>query len=84
MFHIGICMFCDISQVLYIHANYLIMIPDNKIRTKYVELVVIRGGDFWSLGLRALYFAINLLLWFFWPNSHVCYLGGYGGAPLLP
>ncbi|KAH7859188.1 hypothetical protein Vadar_032699 [Vaccinium darrowii] len=51
----------------FIHANYLIMIPDSKIGAKYVELVVIRGGDFWSLGLRALYFAINLLLWFFGP-----------------
>ncbi|KAM3239332.1 hypothetical protein P3L10_014366 [Capsicum annuum] len=33
----------------------------------YIYLVVIRGGDFWSLGLRALYFATPLLLWSFGP-----------------
>ncbi|GFS30273.1 hypothetical protein Acr_00g0011140 [Actinidia rufa] len=51
----------------FIHANYLLSIPNSNIPTKYVELIVIRGGDFWALALRALYFAINLLLWFFGP-----------------
>ncbi|MED6145722.1 hypothetical protein PIB30_027966 [Stylosanthes scabra] len=32
-----------------------------------VEIAVIRGSDFWSVGLRALYFALNFLLWFFGP-----------------
>ncbi|PIN15622.1 hypothetical protein CDL12_11729 [Handroanthus impetiginosus] len=51
----------------FIHANYLISTPGSDISTEYVELAVIRGGDFWSVGLRALYFATTLLLWFFGP-----------------
>ncbi|KAK4857988.1 hypothetical protein QYF36_009195 [Acer negundo] len=51
----------------FVHANYLISTPDSDIPLKYVEKAVIRGGDFWSLGLRALYFALNLILWFFGP-----------------
>uniref|UniRef100_A0A5B7CBV4 DUF599 domain-containing protein n=1 Tax=Davidia involucrata TaxID=16924 RepID=A0A5B7CBV4_DAVIN len=59
---------CFIQSARYfIHANYLITTPDSDIPVQNVELAVIRGGDFWSLGLRALYFAINLLLWFFGP-----------------
>lgn len=55
------------SSRCFIHANYLISTPDADITTEYVELAVIRGGDFWSVGLRALYFATALLLWFFGP-----------------
>ncbi|KAJ9168783.1 hypothetical protein P3X46_020273 [Hevea brasiliensis] len=51
----------------FVHANYLISTPDSDIPVKIVEAAVIRGGDFWSLGLRALYFALDLLLWFFGP-----------------
>ncbi|KAJ1394021.1 hypothetical protein SESBI_34559 [Sesbania bispinosa] len=51
----------------FVHANYLISIPDSFVPVSSVELAVIRGGDFWSLGLRALYFALDLLLWFFGP-----------------
>ncbi|KAK2642340.1 hypothetical protein Ddye_024103 [Dipteronia dyeriana] len=51
----------------FVHANYLISTPDSDIPVKYVEKAVIRGGDFWSLGLRALYLALNLILWFFGP-----------------
>ncbi|XP_059295088.1 uncharacterized protein LOC132048195 [Lycium ferocissimum] len=55
------------SSRCFIHANYLITTPDTDIPISYVELAVIRGGEFWSLGLRALYFATTLLLWFFGP-----------------
>nr|KYP51878.1 hypothetical protein KK1_026234 [Cajanus cajan] len=51
----------------FVHANYLISTPDSFVPVSSVELAVIRGGDFWSLGLRALYFALDLLLWFFGP-----------------
>ncbi|KAI3434131.1 uncharacterized protein J3R85_006936 [Psidium guajava] len=51
----------------FVHANYLISTPSTSIPPKSVEVAVIRGGDFWSVGLRALYFAVNLLLWFFGP-----------------
>ncbi|TMW90289.1 hypothetical protein EJD97_015964 [Solanum chilense] len=55
------------SSRCFIHANYLISTPDTDIPISYVELAVIRGGDFWSLGLTSLYFATPLLLWFFGP-----------------
>jgi uncharacterized membrane protein len=51
----------------FVHANYLISHPGTSSPVKNVELAVIRGGELWSLGLRALYFALNLLLWFFGP-----------------
>ncbi|QCD76806.1 hypothetical protein DEO72_LG1g427 [Vigna unguiculata] len=51
----------------FVHANYLISTPDSFVPVSSVEIAVIRGGDFWSLGLRALYFALDLLLWFFGP-----------------
>ncbi|RVW37976.1 hypothetical protein CK203_084215 [Vitis vinifera] len=55
------------SARCFVHANYLISTPDSDIPVKNVEMVVIRAGEFWSLGLRAIYFAIDLLLWFFGP-----------------
>lgn len=55
------------SARCFVHANYLISMPDSNIPTASVEVQVLRGGDFWAVGLRALYFAINLLLWFFGP-----------------
>ncbi|XVF27576.1 hypothetical protein REPUB_Repub14bG0120400 [Reevesia pubescens] len=51
----------------FVHANYLLTIPNCQVPVDSVKLVVLRAGDFWSLGLRALYFAIDLLLWFFGP-----------------
>nr|POE84583.1 hypothetical protein CFP56_69788 [Quercus suber] len=50
-----------------VHASYLISNPSKDVSASSVELSVIRGGELWSLGLRALYFALNLLLWFFGP-----------------
>uniref|UniRef100_A0A3Q7F434 Uncharacterized protein n=1 Tax=Solanum lycopersicum TaxID=4081 RepID=A0A3Q7F434_SOLLC len=65
-FLVAFSCFVQSSRCL-IHANYLISIPNSEVPSSYVELAVIRGGDFWSIGLRALYFAITLLLWFFGP-----------------
>ncbi|KAI3718984.1 hypothetical protein L6452_19870 [Arctium lappa] len=50
-----------------IHATYLISMPDSNVPTTSVESAVIRGGDFWSLGLRALYLALLLLIWLLGP-----------------
>nr|DAD21093.1 TPA_asm: hypothetical protein HUJ06_022556 [Nelumbo nucifera] len=55
------------SARYFVHANFLISTPNTNIPIKYVQLAVIRGSNFWSLGLRALYFAITLLLWIFGP-----------------
>ncbi|KAH7544896.1 hypothetical protein FEM48_Zijuj01G0034600 [Ziziphus jujuba var. spinosa] len=51
----------------FVHANYLMSMPYADIPVENVELAVIRGSNFWSLGLRALCSALNLLLWFFGP-----------------
>ncbi|KAI4371038.1 hypothetical protein MLD38_019314 [Melastoma candidum] len=60
------------SSRSYVHANYLISIPgcDPSVAatvTKAAELAIVRGSDFWSVGLRALYFALVMLFWFFGP-----------------
>ncbi|KAM1057584.1 hypothetical protein ACFX13_031608 [Malus domestica] len=51
----------------YVHANFLISMPDSDIPQEHVEKVVISGGLFWTLGLRAIYLATTLLLWIFGP-----------------
>ncbi|GMH19540.1 hypothetical protein Nepgr_021381 [Nepenthes gracilis] len=51
----------------FVHANYLISMPNSNFPIKYVETPVIRGNEFWSLGLRAIYFALDLMMWFFGP-----------------
>eukprot|EP01018_Ginkgo_biloba_P015855 Gb_38230 [translate_table: standard] len=51
----------------YIHINFLISTPGSSVPVAYVEKSVVRGSNFWSLGLRAYYFAFPLLLWIFGP-----------------
>eukprot|EP01018_Ginkgo_biloba_P015856 Gb_38231 [translate_table: standard] len=60
----------------YIHINFLISTPGSSVPVAYVEKSVVRGSNFWSLGLRAYYFAFPLLLWIFGPiPMFVCALG---------
>lgn len=60
--------FCFVQATrCFINASYLISMPNCNTPIYYVEVAVIRGGEFWQIGLRALYFALNLLLWFFGP-----------------
>ncbi|KAI3434130.1 uncharacterized protein J3R85_006935 [Psidium guajava] len=51
----------------HVHASYLITTPGSLVDSEDVKVVVIRGGEFWSLGHRSLYFALSLLLWFLGP-----------------
>ncbi|XP_004293902.1 PREDICTED: uncharacterized protein LOC101307180 isoform X1 [Fragaria vesca subsp. vesca] len=53
----------------FIHSNYLLSTPgvSDKRTVKKVERAVQRGSEFWALGLRALYFGLNIMLWFFGP-----------------
>ncbi|KAK4259740.1 hypothetical protein QN277_006041 [Acacia crassicarpa] len=53
----------------FVHASYLICTPDLDlpIPVESVEKAVLRGTEFWVLGLRSVYFAVNFLLWFFGP-----------------
>ncbi|GFP79645.1 hypothetical protein PHJA_000108000 [Phtheirospermum japonicum] len=51
----------------FVHANFLISMPNCEMPVENVESAVIRGSNFWVVGLRSLYFATNLLLWIFGP-----------------
>ncbi|XP_062011481.1 uncharacterized protein LOC133728087 [Rosa rugosa] len=51
----------------FIHATFLISMPHSDTPLSDVQKAVIHGGLFWTLGLRAIYFATNLLLWVFGP-----------------
>ncbi|KAL3508714.1 hypothetical protein ACH5RR_028115 [Cinchona calisaya] len=51
----------------FVHASFLITMPNAEIPVGYIEKEVIRGNNFWELGMRALYFATTFLLWVFGP-----------------
>ncbi|XP_072956482.1 uncharacterized protein [Typha angustifolia] len=55
------------SSRYFVHASFLMSTLDSDIPVSYVQTSVIRGGNFWAMGLRALYFATTLLLWIFGP-----------------
>ncbi|WZY78257.1 hypothetical protein YC2023_024641 [Brassica napus] len=65
-FLVGFCCFVQ-STRCFLHANYLITTPGDDIPPEMVTRAVLRGGNFWSLGLRTLYLALDLLLWLFGP-----------------
>ncbi|XP_010279221.1 PREDICTED: uncharacterized protein LOC104613194 [Nelumbo nucifera] len=51
----------------FVHTTFLITMPYTDMPVKYVQMAVTRGSYYWSVGLRALYFAVTLLLWIFGP-----------------
>nr|XP_008671902.1 uncharacterized protein LOC100278096 isoform X1 [Zea mays] len=51
----------------YVQASFLVTTLDSDVPATYVQHAVIRGGNFWSMGLRALYLATTLLMWVFGP-----------------
>ncbi|GJN16433.1 hypothetical protein PR202_gb03421 [Eleusine coracana subsp. coracana] len=51
----------------YVQASFLITTLDSDVPASYVQHAVIRGGNFWSMGLRSLYLATTLLMWIFGP-----------------
>lgn len=60
----------------YVHVSFLISTPNSAVPEQYVEKALIRGSNFWSLGIRAYYFAFPLLLWISGPvPMFVCSLG---------
>ncbi|KAH7686070.1 hypothetical protein IHE45_04G080100 [Dioscorea alata] len=59
---------CFIHSARYfVHATFLLSTLNSNVPVEYVQTAVIRGGNFWAMGLRALYFATTLLLWIFGP-----------------
>lgn len=61
------------SSRWFIYANDLMSTPECEVPTEYVEVAVIRGGDFWSIGIRALYFATPLC-WCGSSGQYLCLL----------
>lgn len=53
--------------------------PNSDVPVEYVQMALIRGSAFWSVGLRAIYFATTLLLWIFGPIPMFVSFSGYGG-----
>ncbi|KAM3256940.1 hypothetical protein ACQJBY_049373 [Aegilops geniculata] len=51
----------------YVHASFLMTALGSDAPASHVQRAVIRGGNFWALGLRSLYFATALLMWVFGP-----------------
>ncbi|KAM0945917.1 hypothetical protein DsansV1_C09g0089271 [Dioscorea sansibarensis] len=59
---------CFIHSARYfVHATFLLSTLNSNVPVEYVQIAVIWGGNFWAMGLRALYFATTLLLWIFGP-----------------
>lgn len=68
---------CNVQSIrYYAHASFLVSLPAGEGRKDYLAAILNRGSLFWSLGLRAFYFAIPLFLWIFGPLSMFasCYL----------
>ncbi|KAL8195475.1 hypothetical protein R6Q57_025878 [Mikania cordata] len=51
----------------FVHAGFLISMATDDVPVECIQKAMIRGGNFWAVGLRALYFATTLLLWIFGP-----------------
>ncbi|KAI3828230.1 hypothetical protein L1987_02327 [Smallanthus sonchifolius] len=50
-----------------VHGCFLISMPTGDVPADCIKKAVLRGSNFWTIGLRALYFAATLLLWIFGP-----------------
>ncbi|KAH7843491.1 hypothetical protein Vadar_017206 [Vaccinium darrowii] len=81
------------SARCYVHSNFLITMPNADIPMTLVQKAVVSGSNFWSVGMRAFYFATPLLLWVFGPipmfvSSVVMVVVSYNldwnSTPLLP
>ncbi|KAI3828231.1 hypothetical protein L1987_02328 [Smallanthus sonchifolius] len=51
----------------FVHGSFLISMPTGDVPVDCIQKAVSRGSNFWTIGLRALYFAATLLLWIFGP-----------------
>ncbi|KAG6584338.1 hypothetical protein SDJN03_20270, partial [Cucurbita argyrosperma subsp. sororia] len=68
---------CNVQSIrYYAHASFLVTLPAGEGRKDYLSAILNRGSLFWSIGLRAFYFAIPFFLWIFGPLSMFfsCYL----------
>ncbi|XP_042020076.1 uncharacterized protein LOC121767810 [Salvia splendens] len=55
------------ASTSFVHASFLISLPNCVMPAGNVESAVITGTNSWVVGLRSLYLASNLMLWIFGP-----------------
>ncbi|XP_057540817.1 uncharacterized protein LOC130818676 [Amaranthus tricolor] len=55
------------SSRCYVQANLLLSMPKAEVPEELVVESLIHGGNFWQVGLRAIYFAVTMLMWIFGP-----------------
>ncbi|KAH7842973.1 hypothetical protein Vadar_011208 [Vaccinium darrowii] len=81
------------SARCYVHSSFLITMPNADIPKECVQDAVVYGINCWLFGMRALYFAVTLLLWVFGPIPMfvsfvvmvvVLYNLDWNTTPLLP
>ncbi|XP_073028738.1 uncharacterized protein [Primulina eburnea] len=64
---------CFVQTAKYfVHANFLISMPNNDIPVTCVVKEVIKGSNYWLAGIRSLFLATNLLVWIFGPIPMFC------------
>ncbi|XP_042479354.1 uncharacterized protein LOC122060226 [Macadamia integrifolia] len=51
----------------FVQADFFISTPNTDLPVSLVQAAVIRGNNFWQVGLRLLYFAMVFLFWSFGP-----------------
>ncbi|KNA21267.1 hypothetical protein SOVF_044670 [Spinacia oleracea] len=55
------------SSRCYVQANLLLSMPKAVVPEDFVVEALVHGANFWQVGLRAIYFAITMLMWIFGP-----------------
>ncbi|XP_057548918.1 uncharacterized protein LOC130827266 [Amaranthus tricolor] len=55
------------SSRCYVQANLLLSMPKAQVPEDLAVDALINGRNFWQVGLRAVYFAITMLMWIFGP-----------------
>ncbi|XP_056698103.1 uncharacterized protein [Spinacia oleracea] len=55
------------SSRCYVQANLLLSMPKAVVPEDFVVEALVHGANFWQVGLRAIYFAVTMLMWIFGP-----------------
>ncbi|XP_010684248.2 uncharacterized protein LOC104898836 [Beta vulgaris subsp. vulgaris] len=55
------------SSRCYVQANLFLSMPKAAVPEDFIVEALVHGANFWQVGLRAIYFAITMLMWIFGP-----------------
>ncbi|XP_021773742.1 uncharacterized protein LOC110737718 [Chenopodium quinoa] len=55
------------SSRCYVQANLFLSMPKAGVPEEFIVESLYHGANFWQVGLRAIYFAITMLMWIFGP-----------------